>query len=201
MSDKDSASFGGDLKPKLVDVAEESGREGPKCVSEFDEFRDWVNPSTADYRDWMSDIGGFGAETGKFPPAMWYSMERKRFSEDFDANGADGDVTVAEIGPFLDIWGASWKWCILDKCGRERDVLAVDEGPIRRSGAEMRRPMGNLVFSTTNTHVPLVFSEELRSWSRENCPGGIFRRAYEVSWPGEIPDIGADEGDSKGCMG
>ena len=36
VSVKDSASFGGDLRPKLVDGAEESGREGPKCVSEFD---------------------------------------------------------------------------------------------------------------------------------------------------------------------
>ena len=92
MSFKDSASFGGDLRPKLVGGAEESGREGPKCVSEFDEFRDWVNPSAADFRDWRSDFGGFAAETGKFPPAMGYPTERGRFPEGFDANGADGDA-------------------------------------------------------------------------------------------------------------
>ena len=78
MSVKDAASFGGDLRPKLVDGAEESGREGPNCVPEFDEFRDWVNSSAADFRDWRSEFRGFEAVTGKFSPAMGYSAERER---------------------------------------------------------------------------------------------------------------------------
>ena len=98
-----------------------------------------VNPSAADFRDWRSDFVGFEAETGTFPPAMGYSTERERCSDDSDADGADVNVTVAEIGPFLDILGASWQWCILDICGRPsfgRDILAVYEDPIRRSGAK-----------------------------------------------------------------
>ena len=76
MSDNDPAWFGGGLVPKLVDGAEERGPEGPKCVPEFDEFRDWVNPNATDFRDWGSDFGGFEAETGKFPPPIGCSTER-----------------------------------------------------------------------------------------------------------------------------
>ena len=82
MSDNDPASFGDDGRPKLVDGAERSNIDCPKCVSEFDEFRDWVNPSAADFRDWGSDFGGFEAETGTFPPAMGYSAKRVRFPEE-----------------------------------------------------------------------------------------------------------------------
>ena len=89
MSVKNSASFGGNLRPKLVDGAEESGLGGPKCVPEFDESRAWVNPSAADFRDWRFDFGGFEAETGKFPPARGYSSERGRFPEEFDADEAE----------------------------------------------------------------------------------------------------------------
>ena len=82
-----------------------------------------------------------------------------------------------------------------------RDILAEDEGPIRRSGAEWRKPMGKFVFFPENTHVPLVFSEDLRRWAREGRQGGIFRRPNAVFWSGEIPYIGTDEDDSEGCMG
>ena len=81
------------------------------------------------------------------------------------------------------------------------DILAEDEDPIRRSGAGWRRPKGGFVFFPTNTHVPLVFSEDLRSWALGGCPGGIFRRTNAVSRPGEIPDVEAAEDDSEGCIG
>ena len=80
-------------------------------------------------------------------------------------------------------------------------MLALEGVPIRRSGAEWRWPMGEFVFSPTNTHVPLVFREDLRPWTRGGRPGGNFRRTNEVFGSGEILDIGADEDDSEGCMG
>ena len=108
---------------------------------------------------------------------------------------------MTAIGPFLDIWGASREWCIFDIFGLWRDICADDVGPIQRSGAEWRRPMGEFVFFPTSTHVPLVFSEDLRPCARAGCPGGIFRRANAVFWPGGIPEIGADEDDREGCTG
>ena len=105
------------MRPKLVDVAEESGREGPKCVPGFDEFRALASPSATDFRDWGSDFGEYEAVNGKLPPAIAYSAERERCPKYLDANGAEAHVAVAEICPFLDIWGAFWIWCIFDIFG------------------------------------------------------------------------------------
>ena len=93
---------------------------------------------------------------------MGYSTDRERVPEDFDADGADAHVTVAEICPFLDIWGVSRIWCIVDIVGLSgvrRDILALEGVPIRRSGAEWWWPTGEFVLPPTNTHVSLVFSE------------------------------------------
>ena len=93
---------------------------------------------------------GFEAETGKFPPAMWYSTEGEHCPEDIDASGADAHVTVAEICPFLEVFGAPWIWCIFDILGLHgfyRDMCADDVGQLQRSGAEWRRQIGEFVFS------------------------------------------------------